>query len=318
MNSNISKRTKLFVRLLRKSIHYAKKKKIEIIPPISLISEINSIFALPAVVTGIIYLVIFLPLTWFSCKTFNCEFTNIFLLQSVPSSVNGQFFKTLFPLWSAPEVRPLIYSFATLYGTIGIVAGLTILSGGLPKLVVTANGLITGYYLTRFFTSNILSLWRIDEISTGMFRYKILYVMLLYYSSEALTNILSKDDISKEKYKFLFQGMYGLISGWILSRGFGQNSAVFTGCIFITFTFVSIAFYERVFRLVFGVMEYFIGVSNWKAFEAEHKYSLRDLWLNFTLSWHEQRLLFCVGFAIMSIFPLLFAFIYHFMLEGRA
>jgi hypothetical protein len=279
--------------------------------------EIRLAFALPALISGTIFVAVFAPLAIMSAQQASPDPIDILLLQKAPKSFSGAVYSGVFPNLSVIEARPIVLAAALLYGTTSVVAGLVFLGGDLPKLAVTANGIYFGYCLTYLATVHLFEIVPNDAFTGRLFNLKLAYVMIVSYFCDAAKTLLtpSRTDFGSLKYSQLFSGLRGLAGGWILARGFGADATFYTGGVFLVASFISLALSECVFgsmfslirkRIIKGSWSYYNepGIRSWKLF----RLSLRRYW--YTHRWHTV-----TASALCVFFPILASAIYVLVLE---
>lgn len=259
--------------------------------------------AIPCVVAGLVFLVILFPFAVGSAFGTGVDGIDVLLLQKAPGGLPQGFFDNRFPDYSLPSARPILFAFGLLYGAIGIVAGLMFIAGGLPKLVIMANGLYSGYFLTRYLSVDVLGILDIDAFTGKLFDMKIAYIFLVVYLFSSLTNIFSLNEYRKERFGFLFAGLGGLLSGWILGRGFGADAVVFSGVILYITSFFSMWVFEMIAKPVFDMMEISMGEEDWESFSKERCYSFSGLKRLTVNAISSSRSLFFGLFLINLLFP---------------
>lgn len=266
--------------------------------------------AVPFGLAGILLLIILFPFAINSAFGTGVDGIDVLLLQKAPGGLPRDFFDHRFPDFSLPNARPILFAFGLLYGFIGIVAAIMIITGGLQKLVVTANGLLGGYYLTRFLSVEVFGILSIDAFTSNLFNLKIAYLFLIFYLAVSLTKLFGPNEYAKERYGFLFSGLGGLLSGWLLGRGFGADAAIFSGIIFYLTSFFAIWAIEIILRPIFEVIEVGIGEEYWKSFARERSYSFSNLKRLAIEAYRADKIKFLVGFFITLIFPFFTLVIY--------
>lgn len=127
-----------------------------------------------------------------------------------------------------------------LYGLIGVVAAVVMVSGGLVRLIIVANGLFWGYGLTAM----IHNAWS-ENPPIELSVLNIAYLFLAYYLAHATTQLLGGPGYAKEKYAHLFSGLNGLFAGWLLSESYGSSALVLSGTLYLICSFVCIFAAER-------------------------------------------------------------------------
>lgn len=173
---------------------------------------------------------------------------------------DSNFFTHLLSSWPNIETMSVIYPLGNLYGVIGIVLAIVLFSLGpnrLPNLVVTANGLYWGYFLTIYVSGNIFEIIEIDLIDQMVLKIKLAYIFLIYYIFESSKCIIKHPGLSKKKYETALDGLYIFIVTLILIKGFENDAmSILTGPIFLVCTFLTTLIAEQTIgRLVFGLQE---------------------------------------------------------------
>lgn len=310
----------LHIRLLRKL--WRKRQKLvcererERVEKNARAESVHLLLAIPCAVGGTIMTVAFLPFAITSAMKAGGDPIGVVFLQVAPDGIPQGFFDLRFPLYSHPSARPMVYAFALLYGLTGLVAGLLMISGGLPKLAITANGLYWGYHLTKYVSVDLLHLLSVDAFTGGLFNLKLAYILLAFYLSLALSNIMSRNEYSKERNSFLMSGLNGLFAGWLLGRGFGANSVMFSGMLYILLSYITIWVAESLLRPVLEIIEVVLGPEAWEQFAEERSYSLSEIKRLPSMVSIGPLLWYLVGVIVM--FPFLAAAVYYFGLEGVA
>lgn len=298
--------------------------------------------------SGIVYIAIFIPLILHSTKQIGVDPLDILLFAKSPPALGDVFFNNIFPQWSDPKARPLVYAAGNLYGVLGLVCTFMIIclrTKGIIIFIITSNGLCLGYILTLFISENILGIIEFDWFTKKMFHFRIAYIMLTYYMFEFLKSLFNKKGLYRKKYDILMDGMFGIICAFIIINGLVTvQISILTGPIFLICLFVATFVTEQIFgRFIFGFIELiktsddcnlsdpteFIKKSLLKLWENMKHYKGQDIDLTFL---PVQSVKVCtaikqnirmvskmsfVVFAINSIFPVFASIIYHYVLEGK-
>jgi hypothetical protein len=272
---------------------------------------------LGALVAGTVYLSLFGPLTWRAARIMNVEPTSALLLLEFPKELDANFFASTFPRWSAPEARPVVYGFATLYGAVGVVGALVIAAGGVLRIAMMANGLFFGFYFTRFVATEALEILPRSAIEGRLLYFKLAYLMLSYYTAWALTALVSKDELAREKFEFSLSGGQALFAGWILSKGFGAAAAVYAGAVYLACTFVTLTASEMVFRRLRRFARAVTDREDWGDLEEERYLPPRALVKVVKAAWTNERGVVVISATVNLAFPALVVAIYRLVLEGR-
>ncbi len=192
--------------------------------------------------TGIFYMALFLPLSWYSAKQIGFDPIDIILFLHFPP-LDNKFFSFLFPVWSNLEARPILYAFGNLYGVTAIVLAFILLSlriNRLANLAIISNGLAGGYFLTIYLSGYIFRIIEIDLVTQRMLYFKLAYIFLAYYIFEGMKNLITQEGLHRKKYETLFDGMYGITCTLLLIKGFGGSIlSVLTGPLFLICSFLS-------------------------------------------------------------------------------
>lgn len=211
---------------------------------------------------GIVYIALFLPLSWYSAIQIGLEPLDLMLFAHLPPHLNDTFFSHLLPAFSIPEARPFVYAFGTLYGVVGVVVAFMMISlrlKGWADLAVIANGILWGYYLTIYLSGHIFGIIEINLITQRIIQLKLAYIFLAYYLIEGLKGLIGQNGLHRRKYEIFFGGMYGIICTLLLMRGFGGGTtSILTGPLFLICLFITIAIAEQTIgRVFFGFIETF-------------------------------------------------------------
>lgn len=267
--------------------------------------------------SGLVLFLGFGVLAFLSAYSHGLNPLDILLLQRAPPECDAAFFQHTFPGWSAPTARPLVFAFGALYGVTAIVMCLMVASGELTRLLITANGIFWGFWLTRFLAADVFGIIELDPFSSRVFKFKIAYVMLIYYTCEALTAMYRGKDFSGEKYDHVFNGFGALASSWVLARGFGADATLFAGGIYLVCTFVCMFVAEKFFGVIFAFVRKLVGPRMWKMLVRRPAVPPREL-LSLIRQTVSKRPGFFWGAALVNMgFPFLFALIYATLLEKR-
>ncbi len=209
--------------------------------------ERNALF-LSLLIPSLLLIFVSFPASYFTSRYYGYNWLDIILFVNLPKDqlIEHLFFFPL-PLKSSTITWPLTTSLFLAYGAIGFVGSIMIRSGTVFRIFVQANGLFWGYHFTfyavYFFSPNDFS--SINFFSVRFFTLKIIYVFLSFYFFESLTDLFVIDGYRGDKFRFLFNGLNGLISGWLLSKCFGNSSIVLNGTLFLLITFFTIWIFEK-------------------------------------------------------------------------
>jgi len=281
------------------------------------LSHGNLTLSIGAAATAALYLGIFFPLAWLSASQVTTSPIDILLLQSAPPALSREFFGEVFPRFSDPAARPFVLALGVLYGFIALALPFVILAGGLTRLVIVANGIFAGYLLTAGVLIASGQLADLDAFSQRFFHLKLVYLMLAFYVLRGAAALLGGETDTRARYDFLADGLYGLFAGWLLGRGFGTNAAFFTGVVYLGSTFLALWFCERVFTALFNVLRALLGPQAWRVIDQSGPITLSAIKRGLQRDpGGVLREAFRV-FVFFSAFPVLVAFGYHLLLEGR-
>lgn len=191
---------------------------------------------------GLIYLLFFIPLTIWIAESRGLNAIDIMLFVDFHGLSSWHGFRDTLAELIAPANTPFILSFGILYGSAAISFVLLRLSTRADQwgeLVITANGLLMGYFLTigmSYLLGITSTLIMVSEISFA-------YVFLIIYASRALKRVVPRWGI-KYKYEYIIDGVAAVAIAWIISRIFGSLSVIFSGFIFYGCTFVAMTLLE--------------------------------------------------------------------------
>jgi hypothetical protein len=255
-------------------------------------------------IAGVIYVAIFAPLTWFSARAAGRDPLGTLLLLDIPPGLLRKPFLDL----SVPSAQPFLFALATLYGVMLVVVVLRIAAGGLLTFASSAVGIYIGCLLTGFLSIYLFGGQPISFLeSRALFLFTLAYLMLSYYAATAAIALSSKDELSRGKYDVLFGGAQGLFAGWILSRGYGNDAAVFAGMFYLFCTFVATATAEMVFRQVLRVLQGLDRDDAFALFWEERSVSYTMLLNAIKTAWKEERFWLMFAVVLNCGFPLLVA-----------
>jgi len=202
-------------------------------------------------IVGLLYVIIFLPLTLWSAATHGQDFIDVLLFaRFTEASIGLDALGRLTTMVNFSNPSHLL-AFAVFYGVVNITYALMkvfLQKEGWLEILLMSNGLLGGYTLTIWVkhllgSSLTSSLLFSATLSFG-------YVFLLYYGLRSLLDIISRWGVRK-KYEHLIQGIQSIGTAWVLSRVFGDQSVVFSGMIFYVSTFIATtAFEATIGRLV--------------------------------------------------------------------
>jgi hypothetical protein len=269
-------------------------------------------------VVGTIYLMVFIPLTYFYCTYHGSGVLRILLFFEFPKALPDNFFDSLFPRLLMDEARPLLTALLSCYGMIAIIGSLLILTSDRIKLAVYANGLLQGFILTWIISGSILHT-TISFKFNGIYVFsKFIYVMLAYYICVIVTDNFSGAHVSREKYNMLVGGIYGILSGWLLTHYFGGSAVIFTGGLYLLTTFLCMSFMEKILTTYKDGMVILSGATTEEWSVIDRGYSLREMGRLLKSAGLRHRSLFLALTALFSIWPIFLLVLYHYVLEGRA
>lgn len=215
---------------------------------------------------------------------------------------------TIFPIpVSGSKIEyPLLCSLLTAYGTIGIVATLLIYSNSLLRIFITCNGIYCGYF-TVYFGVYCLSYLDFSNRNLGninLFSLKLLYVLLVFYLLEAFIDLFAKKDYRGDKFRFLFPGLQGLLTGWILEKEFSNNSAVLNGIFFLLSTFVAIYIIEILVGQSLKMIENLsIKTKNIQEYMKPKMFDAEEMLIATKKCWGESRVIILIVGIINITFP---------------
>lgn len=299
--------------------------------------------------SGIVYIAIFLPLILHSSKQIGVNPLDILLFAKYSPDIGDLFFNRMFPEWSNPNARSLVYAVGNFYGVIGIVCTFMIVSvrkKGIIDFIITSNGLCSAYFLTLYLSGNVFGIIDIDLFSKKMVHFRIGYILFAFYMLEFLKNLFKKKGLFRKKYEILTDGMFGMICTFILISGFSHSViSILTGPIFLMCLFLTLFITEQTLgRFIFGMIEVLKtsagvrGDLDPKEFIKKFFKNLWDkiklykgqdidltlfpvltikLWTALKQNLRQVLIMSLIVFAINSIFPVLVCAIYHYALEGR-
>lgn len=214
--------------------------------------------ALALVISSIAFLLFFFPATILFSYLNGFEWSDIIFFNNLPiDSINHKY--TIFPIpVSGSRIEyPLLSSLLTGYGIIGLIAFFLMYSNSLFRIFITSLGIYWGYYMVYYgvYLFTHLGLLKNDLPSVNLFSLKLIYVFLIFYLFESLIDLFAKDDYRGDKFRFLFPGLQGLATGWIMEKEFNNNAAIFNGIAFLICSFISIFVLETLITKIFSLLK---------------------------------------------------------------
>jgi len=209
---------------------------------------------------GIVYVALFLPLSWYSSMQMGLDPIDMILFTHVPSHLIDNISHQILPVWSNLEVRPILYALGNLYGVAAIVLAFMLVSlriNRLPNFAIIVTGLTGGYFLTIYLAGNLFGIINMDIPTKAMLIYKLAYIFLAYYIFEGLKDLIHKRGLRKKKYEIVFDGLYGIVCTLLLIKGFGESvMSALAGPLFLVCQFLTTSVSEQtVGRVFFGFIE---------------------------------------------------------------
>ena len=298
--------------------------------------------------TGICYILIFFPLSWYSAIKIGINPIDLLLFTKLPGHLDNTILTHWLPLLMNNEARPFLYAWANLYGSIALIAVLMFVSlrrNGLINLCIIANGLLIGYYATLYLSGNLFG------ITYRMVYLKLSYLFLAYYIFDSVKNIFNnraRSELYRKKYEIFFNGMYGIISTFILMKGFEKNTlSIMTGPIFLICFFIGIYISERIiggfsfailnipkiiekldtniegnkffifFRYAWQIGKNFWQVAiKYKGEKLNIDFSIENIFLNIRNGMNEFYILSTIFFIILAFFPIVVLLMFY-LIGGR-
>ncbi|QLA17543.1 hypothetical protein [Desulfolutivibrio sulfoxidireducens] len=186
---------------------------------------------------GLLYIVIFLPLTIYSSEIQGLNPLAIILFSRVPDALVENFRTNFFPIVTIRGASPFVYACGLAYGVNGLgVYLVSKLSSPTIKIKsgLTAKGIFGGYFISLIiidFFSKSVDFWTYNG---RLFFLRISYVIFFFFLIELTKDRLPQKWFVKSKYDFFFDGLYGIISTYIIGYGFAEEvSFIITGPLFI-------------------------------------------------------------------------------------
>lgn len=271
------------------------------------ISAVTSGLSLGSLAAGILYILIFIPLTFVKANSAAIVFIDAILFNFFQPHAG-----LLSPIKGVPDPQAtvLIYSYGVLYGVTSVVLALILPTVNFFALAIKANGILWGYYLAIVFDSLTIGHFERQTILSQASFLKFAYVLLLYYCVEFITEVATRLDKYPEKYEELFSGLYGLLVGWIIAREFGEAAVVFDGVVFLVLTFFSMWFAELCLRWMAALIGVIGGGDLRTAMKAMLLFDpQKSSFGMISLRSGEARLIAVIAFLVNSVFPFLAYFL---------
>lgn len=214
--------------------------------------QLVGIFRLTAILTalfvGFSYLMVFAPLAWHSAVKLSLNPLDILLFVQVPSAFQQSFEAFLFPDIFSTTARPMLFSIGACAGAVTLAAGIAAM-GNARKNAMTVRGL-SGALIVMTLAGYFLGWLPFRGLAFRLVIFKFGYVLAAFMFLTALPDILGRDDLKKAKYEKFLGGLYGLIAGWIISKGFGANATIYNSFLFYVFWFLAMAAEESLRRFL--------------------------------------------------------------------
>ena len=207
------------------------------------ISNIQIVIILTAGILGIAYMSIFSPLAWNSAKNSGLNPLNILLFAEVASSLQKAFEANLFPYFSSTDALPTLYAIGACIGILMFSSALVIISDPL-KVSLIVRGLLIALGITTLL-GYIIGTLHFDSILFRLFIFKFGYLIASFMILSSLPGLLGRKGLYRLKYENLFNGLYGIIAGWLLSKGFGMSAVIYNSMLFFVSWFIAIAIVEK-------------------------------------------------------------------------
>lgn len=210
-------------------------------------TKIQIIIALTAILLGFIYIAIFLPLSWSSAKQLNMDPLNIILFAEMGPNLRKAFEINFFPIFTGIHALPTLFAIGTCIGFL-MLSGAILLIADPVRVGVSVKGLVLAFGITTLLGYFIGTL-PIDSVILRLFVFKFGYLIAIFAFLSCLPVLLGRKGIYKIKYEKMFNGFYGIIAGWLLTKGFGMSAAIYNSILFFISWFAAIAILERDPRL---------------------------------------------------------------------
>ena len=263
--------------------------------------------ALAIVIPSVAFFLLFFPATILLSYFNGFEWSDIIFFNNLPvDSINHKY--TIFPIpVSGSRIEyPLLASLLTGYGIIGLMAFLLMYSNSLFRIFITSIGIYWGYYLVYngVYLLTHLGLLKSKLPPVNMFSLRLIYIFLIYFLFESLIDLFAKDDYRGDKFRFLFPGLQGLATGWILEKEFNNNAAIFNGIAFLVCSFVSIFVLEILVTKIISILKKNgFRLKNFTEYMKPVMFDGKNSIFDLKQSWKNSKVIVFSGAAINAIFP---------------
>ncbi|MDO8721437.1 MAG: hypothetical protein Q7J31_04325 [Syntrophales bacterium] len=263
--------------------------------------------ALAIGIPSVAFILLFFPATTLFSHFNGFEWSDIIFFNNLPiDSITHKY--TIFPIpVSGSKIEyPLLFSLLTAYGIIGLMVFLLMYSNSLFRIFITTMGMYWGYYMVYYgvYLLTYIGLLKSNLPSVNMLSLKLIYIFSIYYLFESLIDLFSKDDYRGDKFRFLFPGLQGLATGWILEKEFNNNAAIFNGIAFLACSFVSIFILEILITKIISMLKrQEFQLKNLTEYMKPVMFDGKSSIFALKQSWKDDKVIILSGSAINAIFP---------------
>jgi tetratricopeptide (TPR) repeat protein len=271
-------------------------------------------------IPSIIFVAICLPATIIFSDMNGFDWTKILFFNDLPNNMIMRKWITLpLPIPGSSIRLPLLFSFLTLYGIIGLIASLLIFSNSVIRIFLTSIGIFQGYNLVYcgMLYSNTLGLTHYKLEPHKLFNLKLIYILLIYYLFEALSDLFTKKGFRGDKQRFFFPGAQVLITGWLLEKEFNNNAIILNGIAYLVCTFLSIYAFEKIITCILSFLKKIrIDYGQYGKFIKPIIFDSSYLLYASKLSWKENKYLIIPGCLLIFLWPMVIYFVVKYISLG--
>jgi hypothetical protein len=208
----------------------------------------NAYFA-ATILVGVSYILFFLPLVIVAANQSGIGYIEALLLIELPEATQHAFSDSWFPRLSWQQDLMLIASLGMLYGVLaicGLLIDLVRTPYKLLFLITSLNAVFWGYVLTLLFADIILETISVTWKSLRLYVFKFIYIYLLFLLIEVAKSRMPAQQVWQPKYEILLDGMFGLLSCYVLLVGFDPELLdILLGPVFLIAMFLVMFLFEH-------------------------------------------------------------------------
>lgn len=205
-------------------------------------TKLKLVAILTAAILGLSYMLIFIPIVWHSAEGHGLDPLNILLFAEISPDLQSDFMANLFPHFSAPSAQPTLFAMGACIGVLMFSGSLASMADPL-KVRLTTKSLFLALGMTTGL-GYILGTVPLEKVIFRIFLFKVGYLLATFMIFSSLPGLMGRKGVYRIKYEKLFSGLYGIIAGWLLSKGFGATAAIYNSALFFMSWFIAMVSYE--------------------------------------------------------------------------